>query len=124
MLAKAKQKRKYMTSSEDDEEDDDFKDPEKAKRKRKKKKKKGRGDVVNREFEKFSSGSDSNEGGPDYDSPDMADYEGQVLDDNDIFKSDHEFSCESDVPDNEVQVVKHARTATKGGKGRTSSFRL
>ena len=38
------------------------------------------------------------------------------MDDNDIFKSDHEFSCESDVPDNEVQVVKHARTATKGGK--------
>ena len=118
MLAKAKQKRKYMTSSEDNEEDDDFKDPSQTKRKYKKKKKskKSRGDVVNREFEKFSSGSDSNEGGPDYDSPDLAAYEDQVLDDNDIFKSDHEFSCESDVPDNEVQLVKHARTATKGGK--------
>ena len=26
-------------------------------------------------------------------------------------KSDHEFSCESDVPENEVKMVKHARTA-------------
>ena len=30
-----------------------------------------------------------------------------------LFKSDHEFSCESDVPDEDWQPVKHARTATK-----------
>merc|ERR1711983_297531 len=97
MLAKAKRKRKYdETSSEDDDEDDDdddFKDPEKAKAKKKKKHKtkKSRGDVVNREFEKFSSGSESDEDGLDFESPP----EDIVEDDNDLFKSDHEFSCES-----------------------------
>ena len=35
-----------------------------------------------------------------------------------LFKSDHEFSCESDVPDGEIQEVKHARTATKRKRGR------
>jgi remodeling and spacing factor 1 len=34
--------------------------------------------------------------------------------DDNLFKSDHEFSCESDVPDEEAAPVKHARTgATK-----------
>ena len=33
-----------------------------------------------------------------------------------MFKTDHEFSCESDVPDAEAKPVKHARTATKAGK--------
>ena len=90
-----------------------FQDPAKEKKKRKVKTKKGRGDVVNREFEKYSSGSESNEDGDEYESPppDPAD-----LYDINPFKSDHEFSCESDVPDTEVQIVKHARTATKGGK--------
>merc|ERR1712008_89557 len=91
----------------------DFKDPSKEKKKRKVKTKKNRGDVVNREFEKYSSGSESNEDGADYDSPPPAP---EDLYDINPFKSDHEFSCESDVPDTEVQIVKHARTATKGGK--------
>lgn len=34
-------------------------------------------------------------------------------DDDNLFRSDHEFSCESDVPDDEAQPIKHARTATK-----------
>merc|ERR1712086_1180806 len=80
---------------------------------RKVKTKKNRGDVVNREFEKYSSGSESNEDGDEYESPPPAP---EDLYDINPFKSDHEFSCESDVPDTEVQIVKHARTATKGGK--------
>ena len=40
-----------------------FQDPSKEKKKKKVKTKKNRGDVVNREFEKYSSGSESNEDG-------------------------------------------------------------
>ena len=90
-----------------------FQDPSKEKKKKKVKTKKNRGDVVNREFEKYSSGSESNEDGDEYESPPPAP---EDLYDINPFKSDHEFSCESDVPDTEVQIVKHARTATKGGK--------
>ena len=89
---------------------------ESKKRKKKHKTKKGRGDTVNREFEKFSSGSEeSDEDGPgSEESPD--ENELIVEKNDDLFKSDHEFSCESDVPETEAQIVKHARTVTKGGK--------
>ena len=68
------------------------------------------------EFEKFSSGSEeSDEDGPgSEESPD--ENELIVEKNDDLFKSDHEFSCESDVPETEAQIVKHARTVTKGGK--------
>ena len=92
-----------------------FQDPSKEKKKKKVKTKKNRGDVVNREFEKYSSGSESNEDGDEYESPPPAP---EDLYDINPFKSDHEFSCESDVPDTEVQIVKHARTATKGKRKR------
>lgn len=37
-----------------------------------------------------------------------------------MFKSDHEFSCESDVPDEEAAPIKHARTgASKRGRKST-----
>jgi len=35
-----------------------------------------------------------------------------------VFKSDHEFSPESDVEDEEYQPTRRARTARKGDKGR------
>ena len=34
-------------------------------------------------------------------------------DEDNLFRSEHEFSCESDVPDDQVQPIKHARTAKK-----------
>ena len=90
---------------------DDGDDETKKRKKRRKKKKKKRGEEHMREFEKFSSGSDGSENLEDveYDSHDLLDHE----DDDLLFRSDHEFSCESDVPDDQVQPVKLARTAKK-----------
>merc|ERR1712141_226775 len=117
MAAKAKRKRKYDSDAESSE-DDDEEDAEDLKKKKKKKHKtkKNRGDTVNREFEKFSSGSESDEDGSDVESPEEMGEDDIIRKEDDLFKSDHEFSCESDVPDTDVQIVKHARTATKGGK--------
>merc|ERR1712083_693148 len=115
-MAKAKRKRKYDSESEDtSEEDDSDAYKESKKRKKKHKTKKNRSDTVNREFEKYSSGSEEDEDGPDFESPEENEIIQDKIDD-DLFKSDHEFSCESDVPDTEATIVKHARTATKGGK--------
>jgi hypothetical protein len=45
--------------------------------------------------------------------------------DDNLFKSDHEFSCESDVPDEEAAPVKHARTGAtkKSSKKRTKKLK-
>ena len=70
----------------------------------------------NREFAKFSTGSDDSNEGLEAMSDDFEDYPGQDDMDRLLDKSDHEFSCESDVPENEVKVVKHARTAPQKRK--------
>jgi hypothetical protein len=81
------------------------------KRRRRKKKKKKHGERGHlKEFEKFSSGSDSNEDVEEEEEVDDA----HVVDEHDdnLFRSDHEFSCESDVPDEEaapIQVRLRAR---------------
>ena len=87
-------------------------DDAKKRRKRRKKKKKRRGEENLREFERFSSGSDGSENlenETDHDDHDLL----GVYDDELLFKSDHEFSCESDVPDDQAVQIKHARTAKK-----------
>jgi len=74
------------------------------KRRRRKKKKKKHGDRAHlKEFEKFSSGSDSNEDVEEEEEVDDA----HVVDEHDdnLFRSDHEFSCESDVPDEEAAPI-------------------
>jgi hypothetical protein len=50
---------------------------------------------------------------------------GEDHDDN-LFKSDHEFSCESDVPDEEAAPIKHARTGIDFAKliFRPKTFRI
>ena len=98
---------RHLTFVGKDDKDDGTETP----RKRRKKKKKKRGEEHIRQFEKFSSGSDGSENLEEieYDSHDMLDHE----DDDILFRSDHEFSCESDVPDDQVKPIKHARTAKK-----------
>merc|ERR1711974_196811 len=106
---------------------DEFPDPEedeeeggdgKKKRRRKKKKKNARDGQHLKEFEKFSSGSETGDeevtsGEVTVDEDLIPTAKGRGKADDDIFRSDHEFSCESDVPDEEAQPVKHARTAGK-----------
>ena len=80
-------------------------------KKRRKKKKNKRGEENLREFSRFSSGSDGSENLEEVsDHDDLMD----VDDDEMLFsRSDHEFSCESDVPDDQAVQIKHARTAKK-----------
>merc|ERR1711953_485435 len=113
-----KRKRKLQESESDDDDDNDYKgdDPSKSKRKRRKNKKNKRGEENLREFAKFSTGSDDSNEGLEAMSDDFEDYPGQDDMDRLLDKSDHEFSCESDVPENEVKVVKHARTAPQKRK--------
>jgi len=112
-----KRKRKLQKKSESESDDDDYEgDEPKKKRKRKNKKKKKRGEENLRQFEKFSTGSDENDEGLEAMSDDFEDYSHQEDIDRLLDKSDHEFSCESDVPENEVKMVKHARTAPQKRK--------
>merc|ERR1712115_326685 len=75
----------------------------------KKKKKKQPWETVNREFSKFSSGSDGT-GLEDEDLGDLEEMYHEIEEERDIlFKSDHEFSCESEDEDDKIEV-KHART--------------
>ena len=71
-----------------------------------------------RQFAKFSSGSSSDDAGleGESDDEDLHHLDMEMEDENDAAnanRSDHEFSCESDVPEDEWQPIKHARTATK-----------
>ena len=87
------------------------KESKKRKRKKKKKPEDLRGQEHLKQFSKFSSGSESGE--EEDDGEDIEEEVAETGDQDDLFKSDHEFSCESDVPDDDWQPVKHARTATK-----------
>ena len=114
------------------EEDEDYEDEEEAggggegeegdrkKRKRKKKKKQKRGEEHMRQFAKFSSGSSSDDLGLEGESDDEDLHHLDMENDDEVNanRSDHEFSCESDVPEDEWQPIKHARTATKKGRKR------
>ena len=105
-------KKKRKKESDDSSDDETVKEGRKRKRKKKKKPEELRGQEHLKQFSKFSSGSDS--GDEDEDGEEI---EEEVAADggdrDDLFKSDHEFSCESDVSDDDFVPVKHARTATK-----------
>merc|ERR1719189_2834367 len=105
-------KKKRKKESDDSSDDETVKEGRKRKRKKKKKPEDLRGQEHLKQFSKFSSGSDS--GDEDEDGEEI---EEEVAADggdrDDLFKSDHEFSCESDVSDDDFVPVKHARTATK-----------
>jgi len=73
---------------------------------RKIKKKKATWENVNKEFTKFSSGSD---GSGLEDEEELEEIYHEIEDRELMFKSDHEFSCESDDDEDYVEV-KHART--------------
>merc|ERR1719330_906855 len=84
---------------------------------RKIKKKKANWENVNREFCKFSSGSD---GSGLEDEEELEEIYHEIEDRELMFKSDHEFSCESD--DEDFVAVKHARTgAAKRKKKKAES---
>merc|ERR1712130_800645 len=75
----------------------------------KKKRKKQPWETVNKEFSKFSSGSDGT-GLEDEDLGDLEEMYHEIEEERDIlFKSDHEFSCEREDEDDKIEV-KHART--------------
>merc|ERR1711936_433734 len=78
----------------------------KEKKIRKLKKKKAAWENVNKEFCKFSSGSDG-EGLEDEE--ELEDLYHEIEDRELLFKSDHEFSCESEEDEDWVEI-KHART--------------
>ncbi|XP_059091563.1 remodeling and spacing factor 1-like [Tigriopus californicus] len=121
-MAKTRKRGKAETSDEDYEDEGEG-NKTATKRKRRKKKKKKRGEENLREFAKFSSGSSDDEG---LEGEEDEDLEGEhEEDDHDevLFHSDHEFSCESDVPDGEAQPIQHARTATKGKKRKKKKTR-
>ena len=105
-------KKKRKKESDDSSDDDTVKEDRKRKRKKKKKPEDLRGQEHLKQFSKFSSGSESGE-----EDEDGEEIEEEVAADggdrDDLFKSDHEFSCESDVSDDDFVPVKHARTATK-----------
>merc|ERR1719483_1702938 len=96
-----------MKKSED--EDEDYKATEEkvpTEKKLKKKKKKQQWENVNKEFSKFSSGSDGTE----------------LEDERDtLFKSDHEFSCESEDEEDKI-VVKLARTGAAKAVEKVEQF--
>merc|ERR1739838_122303 len=112
---KKKFKKRKRAAKRSDEEDEDYVEEKKKRTKakeeeekkiRKIKKKKAPWENVNKEFSKYSSGSDGS-GLEDEDLEDLAGLYHEVEEDL-LFKSDHEFSCESDGSE-EVEV-KHART--------------
>merc|ERR1711872_63137 len=112
-LKKKLRKRKAAMKGSDDENDLDYKhepkEPRVKKEKKDKKKKSRDGEKMYHEFSKYSSGSD---GTGMEDESDIAElYQEIAEEEDDIFATDHEFSCESD--DDEKVTVKHARTRTK-----------
>jgi remodeling and spacing factor 1 len=118
-----KRQTKYRSDSDfkEDGEDGDDQDEEeeggkKRRRRRRKKKKRKKGEEGLREFERFSSGSSSGDEGLEGEEEDFE--EDHEEEDVDLFKSDHEFSCESDDPEGTAQPIKHARTATKRKKAK------
>merc|ERR1712079_362496 len=90
-----------------DEDDEDYEEE-----KKKTKKKKAPWENVNKEFGKFSSGSD---GSGIEDEEELEEMYHEIEDRELMFKSDHEFSCESDNDEDYVEV-KRARTRKDKGK--------
>ena len=119
--AKKEKKRARRAKEEDDEDYEEEGEGEgegeegKKKRKRRKKKKHKRGEEHMRQFAKFSSGSSSDDAGLEGESDDEdlhhLDMEAEDEEAANANRSDHEFSCESDVPEDEWQPIKHAREA-------------
>ena len=109
---KEKERKKKRKKESDDSSEDETAKTEGKKRKRKKKKKPEdlRGQEHLKQFSKFSSGSESGE--EDEEGEEIEEEAADAGDGDELFKSDHEFSCESDDSD-DYQPVKHARTATK-----------
>merc|ERR1712012_1018757 len=97
MLAERKRKikkklRKRKRALKDaDEDDEDYE--EKEKKSKKVKKKKAAWENVNKDFSKFSSGSD---GSGLEDEDELEEIYHEIEDRELMFKSDHEFSCESE----------------------------
>merc|ERR1712213_9885 len=81
---------------------------------RKIKKKKAAWENVNKEFCKFSSGSD---GSGIEDEEELEEIYHEIEDRELMFKSDHEFSCESENDEDWVEI-KHARTGAAKKKKR------
>merc|ERR1719412_738996 len=109
---KKKLRKRKRALKDADEEDEDYEE-KKARRKvlqekkiQKIKKKKAAWENVNKEFCKFSSGSDG-EGLEDEE--ELEELYHEIEDRELLFKSDHEFSCESEEDDDWVEI-KHART--------------
>merc|ERR1719469_1782387 len=118
-VRKLKKKLKKRSTSKivgsDDPDDPDHIDEselKKLKKKTKVVKKKKRGEEVFREFSQFSSGSDGNGIEEEEDEDNYEDY--YIEDDEEIYKTDHEFSCESDDEDEKVEI----RLARTGAAGR------
>merc|ERR1712079_312293 len=110
-----KRKRALKDADEDDEDYEEKRKKIKAKKEekiRKIKKKKAAWENVNKEFCKFSSGSD---GSGIEDEEELEEIYHEIEDRELMFKSDHEFSCESDN-DKDYVEVKRARTRKDKGK--------
>merc|ERR1719483_416491 len=111
-----------MKKSED--EDEDYKATEEkvpTEKKLKKKKKKQQWENVNKEFSKFSSGSDGT-GLEDEDLGDLEEMYHEIEEERDtLFKSDHEFSCESEDEEDKI-VVKLARTGAAKAVEKVEQF--
>ena len=110
----AKKRKKKRKRRDEESEEDDYEGDQKQRRRRRKKKKHKRGEENLKEFARFSSGS-SDEDDEGLEAEEFDDHFGaDHHHDDDLFnKSDHEFSCESDVPDDEAQPIKHARTGKR-----------
>lgn len=106
-------KKKRKKESDDSSDDETVIESKKRKRKKKKKPEELRGQEHLKQFSKFSSGSESGE--EEEEGEEIEEEVAEAGDQDDLFKSDHEFSGESDVPDDDYEPVKHARTATNVG---------
>jgi len=125
---KLKKRKRAMKRSEDEDEDFMVKSNDKVKKVKepekivKKIKKKQAWENVNKEFSKFSSGSEES-GLEEEDLGDLEEMYHEIEEERDnIFKSDHEFSCESGDDDEDYVVVKHARTGAAKKQKETEKF--
>merc|ERR1719150_2278955 len=116
---KKKLRKRKRALKDADEHDEDYEEKKKKNKelkekreKKKTKKKKAPWENVNKEFGKFSSGSD---GSGIEDEEELEEMYHEIEDRELMFKSDHEFSCESDNDEDYVEV-KRARTRKDKGK--------
>merc|ERR1712029_823056 len=109
---KKKLRKRKRALRDADEDDEDYEEKKKKNKELKEKaikkikKKKAKWENVNKEFCKFSSGSD---GSGLEDEEELEELYHEIEDRELMFKSDHEFSCESEDDEDWVEI-KHART--------------